>query len=173
MPEELSPVLSPHVDRLVQTVLQRACDRNLRLATAESCTGGLLASLLTDVEGCSHAFERGFVVYTDDAKHEMLGVRRHLLEEAGAVSEEVARAMAEGGLRFSHADICLSVTGFAGPGGPESTPGLVYFGIARRRRPTRVVEERFTDGSRSGVRLASIERGLELIDEALDDDEPI
>lgn len=170
MPEELAAVLPPELNQKVLHVLELACERHMRLATAESCTGGLLASLLTDVPGYSHAFERGFVVYTDDAKYEMLGVRRHLLEEAGAVSEEVARVMADGGLRFSHADLCVSITGFAGGGGPDSTPGLVHFGLARRRHPTRHHVEQFKDVSRSGVRLGCIARALSMLQEAIEDD---
>src|SRR4051812_11735806 len=98
MAEALDPAVPPVVDDLTKLVLADACDRGLTLATAESCTGGLLASLLTDIPGQSHAFERGFVVYTKDAKHEMLGVSREILEKDGAVSEACARAMAEGAL---------------------------------------------------------------------------
>src|SRR5436309_11683435 len=105
MAEALDPAIPPELDRLAQAVLSRACDRKLKLVTAESCTGGLLASLLTDVPGMSHAFERGFVTYTHDAKHEMLGVPREVLETRGAVSEACARAMAEGALARSRGDL--------------------------------------------------------------------
>src|SRR5688572_12157344 len=132
MVETLSPALPPNIERLVERVLKAACDRELTLATAESCTGGLLASLLTDVEGCAHAFDRGFVTYAAEAKAELLGVHPGLLDSPGPVSEAVARQMAEGALRHSRADLAVSVTGFAGPGGPGDTPGLVHFALARR-----------------------------------------
>src|SRR5690349_15606373 len=96
--ETLPGDLPNDVDETVMHVLKSACDQDIMIATAESCTGGLIASLLTDVTGCSHAFERGFVVYTNDAKNQMLGVPEALLEDPGPVSEEVARAMAEGAL---------------------------------------------------------------------------
>ncbi|MDX9875730.1 MAG: CinA family protein [Spongiibacteraceae bacterium] len=167
MSEELSPAIPNRVEQLATQVLQCACDRHFKLATAESCTGGLLASLLTDVEGCSHAFERGFVVYSDAAKQEMLGIPQRILNDAGAVSKEAAFAMAEGGLRYSHADICVAITGFAGPGGPESTPGLVHIAVARRQVPTLHWCGEIEDSSRGGVRLASIEHALELVWEQL------
>src|SRR5581483_5683317 len=97
-------------------LLQKAAERGLSLATAESCTGGMLASLLTDVQGVSHAFERGFVTYTHEAKNEMLGVPMDLIEEKGAVSKEVAIAMADGALACSRANIALAITGFADEG---------------------------------------------------------
>src|SRR3954466_5977913 len=98
MPETLSDALPDSLDRLVGRVLTLACDKELTLVTAESCTGGLLASLLTDVTGRGHAFERGFVVYTPAAKHDLLGVPLGLLEDPGPVSEIVARKMAEGAI---------------------------------------------------------------------------
>src|SRR5512135_741068 len=113
MAEALDPAIPGSVDELAKLVLREASERGLRLATAESCTGGLLASLLTDIPGRSHAFERGFVTYTDEAKHEMLGVPRQVLEADGAVSEACARAMAEGVLACSKAQVAVSITGFA------------------------------------------------------------
>jgi hypothetical protein len=101
MAEALDPILPPDIDELTRAVLEAACARELTLATAESCTGGLLASLLTDVPGCSHAFERGFVVYTDDAKIELLDVPPSLLPHGGAVSQPTAIAMAEGAIKRS------------------------------------------------------------------------
>ncbi|HEX8301759.1 CinA family protein [Sphingomonas sp.] len=167
MSETLSPVLPDQVDEAARLMLERACERELSIATAESCTGGLLASLLTDVEGAAHAFERGFVVYTNEAKTEMLGIDRSLIEGAGAVSEAVARAMAEGALRKSHAQIALSVTGFAGHGGPDDEPGLVHFACAREGRRTEHREEHFGDIGRGPVRIECIRVGLEMLDEAL------
>ena len=122
MTETLPGDLPNDVDETVMHVLKSACDQDIMIATAESCTGGLIASLLTDVTGCSHAFDRGFVVYTNDAKNQMLGVPEALLEDPGPVSEEVARAMAEGALAHSNAHLAVSITGFAGPAGPETNP---------------------------------------------------
>jgi nicotinamide-nucleotide amidase len=167
MTETLSPVLPDEVDRCARKLLERACDRDVSIATAESCTGGLLASLLTDVEGASHAFERGFVVYTNEAKAEMLGIPLALIEDAGAVSEVVARAMAEGALEASGADIALSTTGFAGRGAPEDEPGLVHFGCARRGGPILHREEHFGDIGRGPVRVECLRVALEMLEEAL------
>jgi nicotinamide-nucleotide amidase len=166
MAEALDAAIPPKVDELARRVLDEACSRRLTLATAESCTGGLLASLLTDIPGCSHAFERGFVTYSNDAKRELLDVPAALLESPGPVSEEVARAMAEGALRHSKADIGLAVTGFADsvPGGE---PGLVHFAAARRGAPTRHRLERFGPLGRAEVRIRSLEISLRLIWEAV------
>jgi nicotinamide-nucleotide amidase len=165
--ETLAPLLPDDVDDRVTRVLRAACDAKLTLVTAESCTGGLLASLLTDVDGCSHAFERGFVTYTNEAKRELLGVPSALLEDPGAVSEPVARAMAEGALRHSRGDIAVSITGFAGPAGPGDPPGLVHFAVAARRRPTLHRVERFGDVGRGEVRLKAIETALDMLREAV------
>jgi nicotinamide-nucleotide amidase len=167
MTETLSPVLPDEVDTAARAVLRKACERELSLATAESCTGGLLASLLTDVEGVSSAFERGFVTYSEDAKCELLGIARDKVERCGAVSEEVAVAMAEGALASSHADIALSITGFAGPAGPDDEPGLVHFACARRGRATMHREEHFGDIGRGPVRIECMRVALKMLDEAL------
>lgn len=166
MAEALDPAIPDDVERLAQTALDAACDCDLKLATAESCTGGLLASLLTDIPGKSHAFERGFVTYTDAAKHEMLGVRREILERDGAVSEAAARAMAEGALAASRADLAVAVTGFT-DGAPEGCAGLVHIACARRGGPTRAQVERFGDIGRAEVRLASLRAALALLVEGL------
>jgi nicotinamide-nucleotide amidase len=149
-------------------VLQAACDRDHMLATAESCTGGLLASLLTDIPGKSHAFERGFVTYADEAKHEVLGVSLEILATDGAVSEACARAMAEGALAHSRADVAVSITGFTddAPGQPG---GLVHFACARRGGPTRHRREQFGALGRAEVRLCALRTGLTLFRDALDD----
>lgn len=139
----------------------------MALATAESCTGGLLASLLTDVEGVSHAFERGFVVYSEEAKRELLGVPAALLAEHGAVSRPVALAMAEGALRASHARIALAITGFAGAGGPGDEAGRVHFACAVRGLDTRHREAHFGDIGRGPVRIACIRVALEMFAETL------
>jgi nicotinamide-nucleotide amidase len=167
MTETLSPVLPDEVDAAARAVLERACDKHLAIATAESCTGGLLASLLTDVEGASHAFERGFVVYSDEAKAEILGVPPELIDGDGAVSEAVARRMAEGALKYSKAQIALAVTGFAGAGAPGDEPGLVHFACARDGRPTAHREEHFGDIGRGPVRIECLRVGLDMLSEAL------
>ena len=148
-------------------VLKEACDRGLKLVTAESCTGGLMASVLTDVDGCGHAFDRGFVTYTNEAKSELLGVPMDLIERDGAVSELVARAMAEGALRCSMGDLALAMTGFAGRGGPGDEPGLVHFALARRDHPTIHHVERFGDVGRGPVRLGCLHTGLDMLRRAI------
>jgi nicotinamide-nucleotide amidase len=158
----LSPALPPAVDALVEAVLKAACDRGLTLVTAESCTGGLVASLLTDVTGCGHAFERGFVVYTNAAKHELLGVPMTLLDDPGPVSEIVARKMAEGALANSAADVAIAVTGFAGEGAPGDPAGLVHFAIAQRGGSTLHEVHRFKETDRAGVRLRCLETSLRM-----------
>ncbi|WP_293681808.1 CinA family protein [uncultured Phenylobacterium sp.] len=168
MAEALDPAIPDDIERLAQAVLQAACDRKLMLATAESCTGGLLASLLTDMPGKSHAFERGFVTYAEVAKHEVLGVSREILATEGAVSEACARAMAEGALARSRADIAVSVTGFT-DNAPGQPGGLVHVACARRGGPTRHRMEQFGDIGRAEVRLSALRTGLCLIRDALDD----
>ena len=167
MIETLSSDLPDSLQTEVYGVLQRACDLELRLATAESCTGGLLASLLTDVDGCSHAFDRGFVVYTDKAKHEMLGVPQQMLDEHGAVSKPVAIAMAEGALERSGADVAFAVTGFAGPGGECSEEGLVHFACARDGRETHHREAHYGKIGRGGVRVECMKAAMEMFAEML------
>ena len=162
MAEALDPAIPEALDRLAKTVLRRACDRGLKLATAESCTGGLLASLLTDVPGMSHAFERGFVTYTHDAKHELLGVPRRVLDEAGAVSEACARAMAEGALARSRADLAAAITGFT-ENGPEQPAGLVHVACAGRGRAITHRALRLGDVGRAEVRLRAMEAALGLM----------
>lgn len=141
----------------------------LRLATAESCTGGLVAAALTAIAGSSDVVERGFVTYTNEAKEQLLGVPRIALLSYGAVSEPVARAMAEGALRQSLADVAVSVTGIAGPGGasPGKPLGLVHFGLTRRGRET-IAERHVFAGDRDGVRAAALERALALLRHAVD-----
>ena len=139
--------------------------RGLTLATAESCTGGLIAGLLTEIAGSSDVVERGFVTYSNEAKEEMLGVARDLLVAHGAVSEPVAAAMAQGALAHSNAQVSVAVTGIAGPGGgsAEKPVGLVYI-AAMREGGTAVVERHlFGDIGREQVRLATVEAALTLL----------
>jgi nicotinamide-nucleotide amidase len=162
--ETLSPVLPNETEEATRRLLAKACERDLMFATAESCTGGMLASLLTDVQGVAHAFDRGFVTYTSEAKSEMLGIPLALIEEKGAVSKEVAIAMAEGALARSRAHIALSITGFADSGGE---PGLVHFGCARAGRVTAHREEHFGPGGRGATRIACMKTAIEMMTEML------
>src|SRR5579884_878093 len=141
-----------------EMLLAGARARGLKIATAESCTGGLVAGLLTEIAGSSDVFERGFVTYSNQAKQELLGVRGELLATHGAVSAEVARAMAQGALSHSKADIAVAVTGIAGPGGgtADKPVGLVHFAAARGDRVVSR-ECRFGDIGRSAVRMKSVE----------------
>ena len=141
-----------------------ACERRgWRLATAESCTGGLIIGCLTEIPGSSAMVERGYVTYDNRAKAEMLGVPAALFERVGAVSEEVARAMAEGALTRAGVDLAIAVTGIAGPGGatPTKPVGLVHLAVATRGGSTRHTRELFA-GDRAAIRLASVNRALEL-----------
>jgi nicotinamide-nucleotide amidase len=162
--ETLSPLLPDETEEATRRLLQKASERDLRLATAESCTGGMLASLLTDVQGVAHAFERGFVTYTNEAKIEMLGIPADLIAEKGAVSREVAVAMAEGALARSRANIALSITGFADHG---EEPGLVHFGCARAGRATAHREEHFGPGGRGATRVKCMKVAVEMMTEML------
>lgn len=167
MTETLSPVLSETVERMTETLLRNAKAAELMLATAESCTGGLLASLLTDVDGYGRVFDRGFVVYSEPAKCQLLGLAQEQIDRCGAVSRNVAEAMAEGAIRVSDAQVAIAITGFAGPGGPNDEPGLVHFACSRIGRPTRHREEHFGDIGRGGVRQACLEVALEMMIEAV------
>lgn len=162
--ETLSPVLPDEVEEATRRLLAKACERGLTLATAESCTGGMLASLLTDVQGVAHAFDRGFVTYSEPSKTEMLGVPAALIADKGAVSKEVAIAMAEGALERSHANVALAITGFADKGEP---PGLVHFACARAGRKTAHREEHFGPVGRGRTRIACMRVAIEMMTEML------
>lgn len=151
------------------TLIGSAQALGLRIATSESCTGGLIAAALTAIPGSSAVFERGFVTYSNEAKIEMLGVPATLIAVHGAVSEEVARAMAEGALAHSLADIAIAVTGIAGPGGgTEAKPvGLVHLACARNGTQTLHYECRFGDIGRDGVREATVRAALALASQSL------
>ncbi len=134
------------------------------LVTAESCTGGMLAACITDIAGSSAVFDRGFVTYSNAAKSELLGVPHKLLESFGAVSEQVAISMAEGGLRHSPATISIAVTGIAGPaGGSDTKPvGLVHFGLAQRHIKT-LAEHKIFKGNRQDVRIQARDHALQML----------
>jgi nicotinamide-nucleotide amidase len=148
-----------------RTVLERARTRTLRIATAESCTGGLIAAALTAIPGSSDVVERGFVTYSNEAKIEMLGVASDLLAAHGSVSEAAARAMAEGALAHSRADLAVAVTGVAGPGGgTEAKPvGLVHLATARRGAATLHEAPRFGAIGRDAVRIETVRAALNLL----------
>lgn len=165
--ETLEPALPTHLDQHACRVLDKAHERQLMVATAESCTGGLLAALLTDVRGRGHVFDRGFVTYTDEAKAELLGIPPDVIKQNDAVSRTVALAMAEGALKRSNADVAVSITGFAGPGGDDDEEGLVHFGCARRDGTNCHREEHFGAIGRAGVRIAALEVALAMVEEAL------
>ena len=168
MSETLEPALPDHLDEQAERLMHRLCDQELTIATAESCTGGMLAALLTDIEGAGHGFDRGFVTYTKNAKAELLGVDRDLLDRNDAVSEIVAKAMAEGALNRSKAHIAIGVTGFAGPAGDGCEEGLVHFALARRDRPTVHRVEHFGAVGRGRTRVKSLKTMLEMLEQALE-----
>jgi nicotinamide-nucleotide amidase len=167
--ETLQPALPDELDGLAERLMHRLCEAELKVSTAESCTGGLLASLLTDIEGAGHGFDRGFVTYDARAKQDLLGLTPEMTERNNAVTSAVARAMAEGALQNSNSDIALSVTGFAGPAGEGAEEGLVHFACARRNRPVILREEHFGPIGRGPIRIAAIRVLLEMIEQSLDD----
>lgn len=154
--------------KIASQVLDLAKASGARIATAESCTGGMVAVALTDIAGSSAVFERGFVTYSNAAKQEMLGVRAETLAAHGAVSEPVAREMAEGALAHSAASLAVAITGIAGPGGSEFKPeGRVCFALARKGTETRAETVDFGTLGRAGVRAAASAHALALLLAAL------
>jgi nicotinamide-nucleotide amidase len=168
MSETLEPALPKDLDERAERLMHAVCEREWTVSTAESCTGGMLAALLTDIEGASHGFDRGFVTYTKDAKAEVLGIEREILEHNEAVSEPVARAMAEGALERSGAKVALGVTGFAGPAGDGHEEGLVHVALAKRGKPTLHRVEHFGPAGRGPVRIKALRCMLEMLEESLD-----
>lgn len=149
---------------LANDVLIACRARGWRLAAAESCTGGLLTGALTDIPGSSDVLDRGFVTYSNAAKEQMLGVPAEMLAAHGAVSEEVAGAMAEGALAGSEASIAIAVTGVAGPGGTADKPeGMVCFGVIDADGPVLTVTHRFGPLGRFSVRKKSVATALEMV----------
>ena len=151
-----------------ESLLAECRSKGVMLATAESCTGGLIVAALTAIAGSSDVVDRGFVTYSNDSKTEMIGVPVPLIETHGAVSEEVARAMAEATLIRSRAAIAVSVTGVAGPAGgsAEKPVGLVCFGLARTGQPV-LTERHVFPGDRTAIRAASVVRAFAMIRAAL------
>lgn len=154
-----------HIGALAEAVVKAARDSAKMIATAESCTGGMIGAAITDIAGSSAVFDRGFITYSNEAKSELLGAPAALIEKYGAVSREVAEAMAKGALAHSHADLAVAVTGIAGPGGgaPGKPVGLVWFGIAARSGGARAVKHIFGDGGRDFIRTSAVETALELL----------
>jgi nicotinamide-nucleotide amidase len=167
MSETLEPALPADLDERAERLMHAVCEAKWTIATAESCTGGMLAALLTDIEGASHGFERGFVTYSTESKAELLGIDRDLLDKNDAVSEPVARAMAEGAIARSRADIALGVTGFAGPAGDGQEEGLVHMALARRGGPTRHRVGHYGRVGRGPVRIEALRAMLDMLEESL------
>ena len=167
MTETLSSVLPEDLETSIHEVLKALFERKLTVVTAESCTGGLLSSILTDVDGYGRVFERGFVTYSEAAKTELLDVPPDVLETEGAVSKATAIAMAKGALAHSQADIALAGTGFAGPAGPDDTPGLVHFACLRRGGRIDHRREEFRPQSRGAVRIAALRTAIAILEKAV------
>jgi nicotinamide-nucleotide amidase len=161
--------MRPEMTNRAATLLDAYREKGLKIATAESCTGGLVAALLTEISGSSSVMERGFVTYSNEAKIELIGVPAELIAAHGAVSEPVARAMAEGALAHSRADVAVGITGVAGPtGGTATKPvGLVHFGLARKGAATIHLERRYGDLGRETVRRRAVEDALALLEQAV------
>ena len=170
MSETLGPALPHELQDRARDVLQKAGEAECPITTAESCTGGLLAALLTDIPGCSHIFERGFVVYSDQAKCDLLGLDRAMVEDCGAVSREVAIAMTRGALDRVPKGLALSITGYAGPPGEgdDGEEGLVHFACCRKGGEMTHRECHFGKQGRQGVRIAALETALDLIEQEID-----
>lgn len=149
---------------LADRFLKACARRKILSATAESCTGGMIIALLTDIPGSSSMVDRGFVTYSNDAKREMIGVSAETLEARGAVSEETAREMAIGALNHSHAGIALAVTGIAGPdgGSAEKPVGLVWFGVAVEGKPVVAEKQQFLNLGRDYIRRETVRHALEM-----------
>lgn len=154
------------LEQRAAALLQQCRRRGEKIATAESCTGGMVAALLTSIAGSSDVFDCSFVTYSNEAKKRMLSVSQDVIADHGAVSRECALSMAHGAILQSAATLAVSITGIAGPGGGSATKpvGLVYFACARRNGPTQLREKRFGDIGRDAVRIASVEVALELLE---------
>lgn len=161
--EKLAFEVPADLEVSVHLLLERLEQADWKIATAESCTGGLLSCLLTDVEGLSHSFESGFVVYSDVAKERMLGVAPALIASKDAVSAEVAEAMAKGALNRSQSDVAVAITGFAGSAGAEGKAGLVHICCASRDGAVHSAMLDEFDTGRTAVRLAATRAAIDLL----------
>ena len=164
----MSALFDPVLLARAEALIRLCATKGLKIATAESCTGGLISALLTEIPGSSAVVDRAFVTYSNEAKAEMIGVPMALIDAHGAVSKQVASAMASGALQFSNADLSVAVTGIAGPtgGSPEKPVGLVQFACACRGAEPKLFERRFDDKGRAGIRRAALEFALTLLEEA-------
>ena len=162
-------MFSLEIQTLARLVIGDARERSLRLVTAESCTGGLVAAAICSIPGASDVFERGFVAYTNRAKQEQLGVSGDMIADLGAVSEPIARMMAEGALEHSHAHVAVAITGVAGPGGgtPLKPVGTVHFATARANQSVHHRMEMFDLDERWDIQIAAVQTALELLRERL------
>lgn len=159
-----------HLRPQAEALVLKLKDKGLMMTAAESCTGGLVCALVTEIPGSSAVLDRGFVTYSNEAKMDMLGVPAEVLARVGAVSEETARAMAEGALAHSRADVAVSITGIAGPGGgsAEKPVGTVHFAAAAKNLVTLHKACRFGDQGRDGIRALAAATALELLSNLID-----
>lgn len=162
--EDLVPAIPKPVSDRLEAVLRALDARDQRIVLAESCTAGMVASTITAVDKLGHVLECGFVVYSDEAKARLLGVPRSVLADQGAVSEEVARRMAEAALGSAGGDVAVAITGFAGPAGSCDEEGLVHFALARPGHPTEHRVEDFGARGTAGVRLAALGTVIDLLE---------
>jgi len=162
-------MFSLEIDTLARLVIDDARERSLRIVTAESCTGGLVAAAICAIPGASDVFERGFVAYTNRAKQEMLSVSGDLIADLGAVSEPIVRMMSEGALENSHAHVSVAVTGVAGPGGgtPMKPVGTVHFATSRANQSVHHRMEVFEFETRWEVQMAAVQTALEMLRDRL------
>jgi len=162
-------MFAPDLLAAARRLLEEARAKQLRIVTAESCTGGLIAGLLTEIPGSSDVVERGFVTYSNEAKEDLLDVPTDIIHAHGAVSEQTCRAMAEGALKHSLAQLAVAVTGIAGPGGgtAEKPVGLVYIAALRRGGAVRMKELRLGDIGRGAIRLKTVSEALALVGDLL------
>ena len=168
MTDIIDAILPPHSRDLAKETLHRVSDADLRIATAESCTAGLLAAVVTNVEGCGHVFDRGFVTYELTAKCDMLGLSEEIVEDNAAVNKEVALAMAEAALKKSIADIAIGITGFAGKCADDQEEGLVFIGLAAKDQDAIYRENHYGAKGRDAIRQAALHTAFEMIGEAVD-----
>lgn len=160
----------PYIGQLASDVLAAARARRLRIVTAESCTGGLIGAALTDIAGSSDVVDCGFTSYSYDAKVAQLGIDRDVLQKSGAVSADIALQMVKGALAGSSAEVAVSATGIAGPGGatPDKPVGLVYIGIGNRVNGRSKAVKNIFSGNRSDVRMATVEMALLLLKQEIE-----
>lgn len=163
-------LFSPPLLTLAESIIQAAKNKKLHVATAESCTGGIVSACLTEIPGASEVFDRGFITYSNDSKMTNLNVSYKTIQDFGAVSAETALEMAIGALSASHADIAVSITGIAGPSGgsAEKPVGLVYIGLSHRASSDAHVTKHQLSGTRTDIRLKTAELALTLLKKEID-----